>query len=369
MADIVEIAAGALEGGADGLTLVNTLLGLALDTRTGRPVLGAGGGGLSGPPLHPVAVRAVWECRGAFPSVPIVGVGGVSGGLDAVELLMAGADAVQVGTATFRDPRAPWKVLRQLARWCGERAVSGRRPPCRGPPSVRTAGRAGRRGNGCVPGAGVTLEWRESWLRASWTGSARRCHAPVRCAPGIDPSGELLARWGLHDDAEGLRAFCRTCVDAFSGVVGVVKAQVAFFERHGSAGMAELERLVAEASSAGLVVIADAKRGDIDSTAEAYADAWLNPASPLAADAVTAHPYLGLGALAPLVRLAGAHGRGLLVVARSSNPEGRALQQARTAEGPAVEDMLLAEVAALNAVGRGAEGDGRSRRRRHPSPV
>ena len=143
------------------------------------------------------------------------------------------------------------------------------------------------------------------------------------CA-GIDPSGELLTQWGLRDDAVGLRSFCRTCVEAFAGMVGVVKAQVAFFERHGSAGMAELERLVAEASSAGLVVIADAKRGDIDSTAEAYADAWLNPTSPLAADAVTAHAYLGLGALAPLVRLAGAHGRGLLVVARSSNPEGRA---------------------------------------------
>jgi dihydroorotate dehydrogenase (NAD+) catalytic subunit len=122
--DIVEIAAGALEGGADGLTLVNTLLGLVLDTETSRPVLGAGGGGLSGAPVHPVAVRAVWECRRAFPSVPIVGVGGVSRGLHAVELLMAGADAVQVGTATFRDPRAPWKVLRQLARWCNERDTS-----------------------------------------------------------------------------------------------------------------------------------------------------------------------------------------------------------------------------------------------------
>jgi len=116
--DVVEIASGALEGGADGLTLVNTLLGLALDTESARPVLGAGGGGLSGGAVHPVAVRAVWECRGAFPAVPIVGVGGVMTGRDAVELLQAGADAVQVGTATFRDPRAPWKVLRQLARWC-----------------------------------------------------------------------------------------------------------------------------------------------------------------------------------------------------------------------------------------------------------
>ncbi len=116
--DVVEIASGAVEGGADGLTLVNTLLGLALDTESGRPVLGAGGGGLSGGAVHPVAVRAVWECRAVFPAVPIVGVGGVATGRDAVELLQAGADAVQVGTATFRDPRAPWKVLRQLARWC-----------------------------------------------------------------------------------------------------------------------------------------------------------------------------------------------------------------------------------------------------------
>jgi dihydroorotate dehydrogenase (NAD+) catalytic subunit len=117
--DIVEIATGAVEGGADGLTLVNTLLGLALDLQSGVPVLGAGGGGLSGGAVHPVAVRAVWECRTAFPDLPIVGVGGVFSGDDAVELLLAGADAVQVGTATFRDPRAPWKVLDQLARWCG----------------------------------------------------------------------------------------------------------------------------------------------------------------------------------------------------------------------------------------------------------
>jgi dihydroorotate dehydrogenase (NAD+) catalytic subunit len=116
--DIVDIAGAALDGGAEGLTLVNTLLGLAIDTETGRPVLGAGGGGLSGSVMHPVAVRAVYECRAAFPAAAIVGVGGVSCGRDAVELLLAGADAVQVGTATFRDPRAPWKVLRDISRWC-----------------------------------------------------------------------------------------------------------------------------------------------------------------------------------------------------------------------------------------------------------
>lgn len=184
--------------------------------------------------------------------------------------------------------------------------------------------------------------------------AAVRVHGPL-CA-GIDPSAALLGEWGLRDDVAGLRAFCRTCVDAFAGAVAVVKPQVAFFERHGSAGLAELERLIAEATDAGLLVIADAKRGDIDSTAAAYADAWLDPASPLAADAVTAHPYLGLGALHPLVRLAAAHGRGVLVVARSSNPEGRGLQQALTSAGVGVEDMLLAEIAALNASAEVPEG-------------
>src|ERR1700728_229372 len=157
------------------------------------------------------------------------------------------------------------------------------------------------------------------------------------CA-GIDPSAALLASWGLNDDAGGLHSFCASCIEGFAGAVSVFKPQVAFFERHGSAGMAELERLIAEATAAGLVVIADAKRGDIDSTAEAYADAWLGEESPLAADAVTAHPYLGLGALAPLVRRGSAHGRGVLVVARSSNPEGRDLQQAVTSGGAGVED-------------------------------
>ncbi len=141
--DLVEIATGAVEGGADGLTLVNTLLGLALDLESGGPVLGAGGGGLSGGAVHPVAVRAVWECRAAFPDLPIVGVGGVFSGDDAVELLLAGADAVQVGTATFRDPRAPWKVLDQLARWCGRHGstVEGIRQRVRdrvGPPTTTT---------------------------------------------------------------------------------------------------------------------------------------------------------------------------------------------------------------------------------------
>lgn len=121
--DLPAIAAAALGAGATGLTLVNTVMGLALDPATGRPVLGAGGGGLSGPALHPIAVRAVYECRSAFGSVPIVGVGGVSTGVDAAELLAAGADALQVGTATFADPRACLRILRELEAWCARHAV------------------------------------------------------------------------------------------------------------------------------------------------------------------------------------------------------------------------------------------------------
>ena len=118
VADLVEVAGAVLRAGATGLTLVNTLLGMAVDPLSGEPRLGAGGGGLSGPALHPVAVRAVYECRRAFPRAAIVGVGGVGTGYDAAELLAAGADAVQVGTATFAEPRAPRRVLAELERWC-----------------------------------------------------------------------------------------------------------------------------------------------------------------------------------------------------------------------------------------------------------
>lgn len=122
--DLPEIAGAALGAGAEALTLVNTVMGMAIDPATRRPRLGAGGGALSGPAVHPVAVRAVFECRAAFPDAPIVGVGGVASGEDAAELLVAGAAAVQVGTATFADPRAPARVLDQLDRWCRRHNVS-----------------------------------------------------------------------------------------------------------------------------------------------------------------------------------------------------------------------------------------------------
>lgn len=121
---IVEVAEAAVEGGAEALTLANTVLGMAIDVETRRPVLGAGRGGLSGAAIRPVAVRAVYDVHHALPTVPLIGVGGVSHGVDAVEFLLAGASAVQVGTATFADPRAAARVLDELAVWCADHGVA-----------------------------------------------------------------------------------------------------------------------------------------------------------------------------------------------------------------------------------------------------
>jgi dihydroorotate dehydrogenase (NAD+) catalytic subunit len=122
--DLIEVAGAALAAGADALVLVNTVLGLSIDIEHRRPSLGNGGGGVSGPGILPISLRAVYECREAFRDAPIVGVGGVSCGEDAVAMLMAGANAVEVGTATFSDPRAPWLVQRGLRKWMRHHSVS-----------------------------------------------------------------------------------------------------------------------------------------------------------------------------------------------------------------------------------------------------
>lgn len=121
--DIRQIAGAALDAGAIGLTLINTVMGMAIDPLTRRFRLGAGGGGLSGPAIRPVAVRAVHDVARAFPGTPIIGTGGVAGAADAVEMMLAGASAVGVGTATFRDPRAPERIAAGLARWCARHGV------------------------------------------------------------------------------------------------------------------------------------------------------------------------------------------------------------------------------------------------------
>ncbi|WP_295627983.1 orotidine-5'-phosphate decarboxylase [uncultured Corynebacterium sp.] len=149
-----------------------------------------------------------------------------------------------------------------------------------------------------------------------------------RLCVGIDPHPALLRDWGLSVDAAGVETFTNICVEAFAGTVALVKPQVAFYESHGSRGFAILERALSELSDGGALTVADAKRGDIGSTMAAYADAWLSDGSPLAADAVTVSPYLGFGSLEPALSLAEETGRGVFVLAATSNPEGASVQGA-----------------------------------------
>ena len=172
-------------------------------------------------------------------------------------------------------------------------------------------------------------------------------HGPV-CV-GVDPHPALLDAWGLPDDATGLERFARSCLEALAGRVAAVKPQSAFFERHGSRGVAVLERLLADLRSAGTLSLLDVKRGDIGSTMQAYADAYLRDGAPLAADAVTLSPYLGAESLRPALDLARATGRGVFVLALTSNVEGPSVQHAVAPDGGSVAGQVVALAARENA--------------------
>jgi len=165
---------------------------------------------------------------------------------------------------------------------------------------------------------------------------------------GIDPHGSLLTEWGLTDDVTGCERFALTAVEAVAPLVSVVKPQSAFFERFGSRGVAVLERVIAESRAAGALVLLDVKRGDIGSTSQAYADAYLDPSSPLAVDAITASPYLGFGSLDPMFETARKHDAGVFVLALTSNKEGPEFQHATTADGRTVGATVLDGLRGLN---------------------
>ncbi len=185
-------------------------------------------------------------------------------------------------------------------------------------------------------------------MTGSTSFGARLAEAKLRRGPlclGIDPHPELLRAWDLPATADGLAAFCDICVEAYAGFA-VVKPQVAFFETYGAAGYAVLERTIAALRAAGVLVLADAKRGDIGSTMAAYAAAWAGD-SPLAVDAVTASPYLGFGSLRPLLETAAAHDRGVFVLAATSNPEGATVQHARF-DDRTVAQQIVDQAAVIN---------------------
>jgi orotidine-5'-phosphate decarboxylase len=179
-----------------------------------------------------------------------------------------------------------------------------------------------------------------------------RLHAAIsargQLCVGIDPHADLLEAWGLPDNPEGLEQFAMSCVEAFATDIAVLKPQSAFFERMGSAGIAVLEKVVASARAAGALVLLDAKRGDLDSTMQGYAEAYLEDSSPMSVDALTVSPYLGFESLRPALDTASANGRGVFVLALTSNPEAAQFQRAAARTGT-VAGEVLAAVRAENA--------------------
>ena len=180
-------------------------------------------------------------------------------------------------------------------------------------------------------------------------GHAMRAHGPL-CA-GIDPHRRLVESWGLTYDVAGLERFALTCVEAFAGRVAAVKPQSAFFEVFGSRGVAVLERVLTELREAGTLTILDAKRGDIGSTMTAYAEAYLGKDAVAPPDALTVSPYLGYESLRPAIDLAEQTGRGLFVLALTSNPEGASVQHARL-DGEYVAESMVRGAAGDNAASR-----------------
>jgi orotidine-5'-phosphate decarboxylase len=166
---------------------------------------------------------------------------------------------------------------------------------------------------------------------------------------GIDPHPALLDAWALADDVDGLARFADICVEAFAGTAAVVKPQSGLFEPYGSRGIAVLERTVAACREAGALVVLDVKRGDIGTTMAGYARAYLDPSAPLAADAITLSPYLGVGSLEPAFELCRRHDTGAFVLALTSNPEGPQVQHARAEDGRTVAQVVIDDLARRNA--------------------
>jgi orotidine-5'-phosphate decarboxylase len=165
---------------------------------------------------------------------------------------------------------------------------------------------------------------------------------------GIDPSASMIEKWGRSDTIDGLEFFSLAVLEAVIGTAAVVKPQVSYFERFGSAGYRVLERVLEDARDADVMVVADVKRGDIGSTNEGYAQAWLADASPLRVDALTLNPYLGVESLRPFVVRAQESGRGAFILSATSNIEGRQIQRARTDEDVSVEAAILRSVSEIN---------------------
>jgi orotidine-5'-phosphate decarboxylase len=172
---------------------------------------------------------------------------------------------------------------------------------------------------------------------------------------GIDPSSEQLSSWGLPDSAEGAREFAFEILEACANEVGIIKPQVAFFEQFGQEGLAVLSEVLHSANSSGLLVIADAKRGDIGSSMAGYTRAWLSKDAAFQADALTLSPFLGLESLRPTIDTALANQKGVFLLAATSNPESAIIQRASTPQG-SIASAVASFASSFSSAGLGSVG-------------
>lgn len=180
--------------------------------------------------------------------------------------------------------------------------------------------------------------------------------AKGRLCVGLDPSAEQLQRWGIDYSATGAEKFCNLIVDACQNRVGILKPQVSFFEQFGPGGFGALQRILDRANNEGFLVIADAKRGDIGSTMDGYAKAWIESEAPFRADAITVSPYLGPDSLISFCSIATANQKGVFVLAATSNPEARASQSASVEGGESVAGNVVSFASSVNQEGFGSVG-------------
>ena len=173
---------------------------------------------------------------------------------------------------------------------------------------------------------------------------------------GMDPSVEQLKEWGLAESSAGAEQFCMQIIDSCSGEIGLLKPQVSFFEQFGSEGFTALERVLVRASEAGFIVIADAKRGDIGTTMDGYARAWLSTEGPFVADAVTVSPYLGAESLEPTIAFASSNSKGVFILAATSNPEGKVLQSSVSENQRSIASNVASYAAGFNKKSLGTVG-------------
>ena len=173
---------------------------------------------------------------------------------------------------------------------------------------------------------------------------------------GMDPSVEQLRKWGLPQSAAGAETFCNQIIDNCVGEIGLLKPQVSFFEQFGSEGFAALERVLVRASEAGFIVVADAKRGDIGTTMDGYARAWLSTEGPFVADAVTVSPYLGAESLDPTIAFASSNSKGVFILAATSNPEGKVLQSSVSENQRSIASNVASYAAGFNKESLGSVG-------------